>query len=203
MTLAAGDLRGGMTEAFARFHMAERVLKAHTARWRVRSAELLAPLNAYYDALELARKVDPFYDHRTKEDEMGLVPEPIRRAGLEAERECSEAHERRLRLAMARDAALREALTRMGAHHGAAMAEDACGDLLRRYWRHARRMAATLRSHLPGSRVVGVEPDFASAEGWARAMGLRGGKALVDVLHGAMAGAGMLRRDTCRLAGVT
>lgn len=178
--MVAGN-RGQMTERFARFHMADRALKQHIAKWSLESKAYLAPLNAYYDA----RMVAPNEDH---------VPEGIKAAGVEAEAICNAAHAKRMELSNRRYELLTEALVAMGQHHGSVMASDGNGTAAARFVRHIRRMAATLKSHMPGSRVVGMEADFASAKGWAKAMGLRDGKAVVA----AMQAAGV--RQSCRLA---
>ena len=151
-------MRAVMVDAFARFHLADLRLRALCTRWNARKGSFLEPLNRYYDALKMA----PTAEH---------VADSIRSAGEDAEQQCAQNHSRWEALSAERHATLKAALAAMGAYHGAGMAADGNGSFPQRYWRHARRMSVTLRSHIGKSRIVGMEPDFPSTEGWARSLG--------------------------------
>lgn len=178
----ATQQRAHMSLAWSAYHTANRAVMIHRRRWAVESRQYVEQLDAYFDALQAAATED-------------LVPNSVREAGLHAERVCSLSHQRLQQLTAQRHVALTHALAEMGRYHGAAMATDPDGDTARRYWRHARRMARTLRHNMPHARVVGIEPEFASAAGWAHAMGLRN----VEELMAMLKAAGV--RQTCRLAG--
>lgn len=174
--------KASMVDAWARYHLARRKYTLARKLWLTEGATHLPALNAYYDALEAARRANPAFERMDEELQRALVGAAVMDRGVAAEQACAKGNKRLHDLESGCRVELEQALYLMGMFHGLGMACDESGPVARTYWRHARRMAKTLRQNMPHARTVGLLEDFQSAAGWAKAMGLRSGKALVEML---------------------
>ncbi|ABO59886.1 hypothetical protein LA345_39880 (plasmid) [Burkholderia vietnamiensis] len=163
------SLRDALSDAVAKFHLAQRRLRLHNHAWKV----LSAPLGEIIDRMWTAERLVPHPD---------WVPKDVRDQGEAALKLCADANLRKEELTLTCFQMLQAVFLALGAYYGALMARDTAGSLLSRFTRHLSAAFRERELCIDHRRLNASDPlafeSFDSMNTWAKALGYRSPRAL-------------------------
>lgn len=174
--------REAMVEAVSQYRMVVLKLRSRRMAWDKCKPRVLAALNEYQDAVGAATREVPGFEGMEETEQAMALGADVWARGQAAHTECEANHKQTAALQHMRHGALLKALEAVGAYHGKQMSSDGTICFQHRYWKEARRMATTVRSLMPWSRIIGPGADFATTKGWAKALGMRNAQELLNAL---------------------